>query len=217
VRAISDLDEVLRTTRSVRLRLDLSRPVERTVIEECLALAFQAPNGANEQSWGWVLVDDPATKEQMAAIYRRGLATHQELSARGELLALTTPAGSDERMGRSVQHLTEHLAEVPMLLVPTIGERYGRDSTFQQASKWGSILPAVWSLMLALRSRGLGAAWTTLHLHHEREMAELLGIPFGVNTQAGLFPIAYTKGLDFRAADRSRSAGRVHWNRWSED
>ena len=121
---------------------------------------------------------------------------------------------SDPRMSASVLHLAEHLAEVPVLCVPTIGRRYGDTTTFQQASKWGSILPGVWSLLLALRSRGLGSAWTTIHLYREREAAELLGIPYGEHTQAGLFPIAYSKGLDFTAADRASSAARIGWNRF---
>jgi nitroreductase len=104
---------------------------------------------------------------------------------------------------------------VPVLVVPTVARRYGGTTTFQQASRWGSILPAVWSFHLALRSRGLGSAWTTIHLYREREAAELLGIPYGEHFQAGLFPVAYTKGTDFRPADRARSEARIGWNRWS--
>src|SRR5678816_1553927 len=106
------------------------------------------------------------------------------------------------------------MQDVPVLLVPAVARRYGDRSTFQQASLWGSILPAVWSFMLALRARGLGSAWTTIHLHREREMAELLGIPFDQYTQAGLFPVAYTLGTDFKAGDRSLSENAVHWNHW---
>jgi hypothetical protein len=117
-------------------------------------------------------------------------------------------------MSRSVQYLAENMERVPVLVVPTIARRYGSTTTFQQASRWGSILPAVWSFQLALRSRALGSAWTTLHLYREREAAELLGIPQGDHTQAGLFPVAYTKGTDFQPADRSRSERRVGWNHW---
>ena len=119
-----------------------------------------------------------------------------------------------QRISASVAYLLEHMQDVPVLLVPTIGARYGDASTFALASKWGSILPAVWSFQLALRSRGLGSAWTTLHLYREREAAELLGIPHPAQTQAGIFPVAYTKGTDFRPADRSRSEQRFGWNRW---
>jgi nitroreductase len=201
------IDEVLTTTRAVRRRLDLERPVDRSVVEECLQLAFQAPNGSNGQDWHWVLVDDPGLRQEMAELYRAGMADHAARDRSGE----STPR-SDPRMTASVLYLAEHLARVPVLVVPTIGRRYGTTTTFQQASRWGSILPAVWSFQLALRSRGLGSAWTTIHLYREAEMAELLGIPLDQHAQAGLFPVAYTKGTRFVPADRDLSASRVGWN-----
>jgi nitroreductase len=205
------VDELLTTTRAGRRRLDVARPVERTVVEECLRLAFQAPNGSNGQEWHWVLVDDPALRARMAELYRAGMCDHAQRDRTDELPTHTSAATS-----ASVLHLAEHMAEVPVLVVPTIGLRYGTVSTFQQASRWGSLLPAVWSFMLALRSRGLGSAWTTLHLYREREMADLLGIPDG-HTQAGLFPVAYTVGTDFRTGDRTTSAATVGWNRFPAD
>jgi len=207
------VDEVLTTTRAVRRRLDLTRPVERSIVEDCLRLAFQAPNGSNGQDWSWVLVDDPAVRQQLAELYRAGMRDHIGRDRTGEPEA----APSDPRMSASVQYLADNLERVPVLLVPTVARRYGSTTTFQQASRWGSILPAVWSFQLALRSRGLGSAWTTLHLYRERETAELLGIPFDAHTQAGLFPVAYTIGTDFSPADRRRSASRVGWNRWPGD
>ena len=111
-------------------------------------------------------------------------------------------------------HLVEHIHEAPVLVVPTVQGRVEGMSVFEQASRWASVLPAVWSFMLALRMRGLGSAWTTLHLHREREMADLLGIPYDEATQAGLFPVAYTVGTDFRPADRSASESTIHWDRW---
>jgi nitroreductase len=204
------VDELLTTTRAVRRRLDLDRPVERSVVQECLELAFQAPNGANEQGWGWVLVDDPELRARMAELYRAGLRDHGEAIAH----SATGRPPVDGRMSRSVGFLIDNMERVPILLVPTIGERYGTTSTFHQACRWGSLLPAVWSFMLALRSRGLGSAWTTLHLYREEEMAELLGIPYPDQTQAGLFPIAYTRGTRFGPADRARSTERIFWNHW---
>jgi nitroreductase len=205
------VDEVLTTTRAVRRRLDLGRPVERSVVEECLRLAFQAPNGSNGQDWGWVLVDDPDLRRQLADLYRQGMRDH---ISRDRSAEPPDTAPSDARMSASVMHLAEHLEQVPVLVVPTVARRYGGTTTFQQASRWGSILPAVWSLHLALRSRGLGSAWTTLHLYREREAAELLGIPHDEHIQAGLFPVAYTVGTDFHPGDRSRSERRIGWNRW---
>jgi nitroreductase len=208
---LADVDTVLTTTRAVRKRLDLHRPVPREVVEECARIAFQAPNGSNEQHWGWVFVDDPALRAEMARIYRDGMAdVHREREAAG-----TAPDNSSperQRMVASVRHLADHLHEVPVLLVPTVTGRLERESLFVQASRWGTVCPGVWSLMLALRSRGLGSVWTTVHLTREKEMAELLGIPDDQVTQAGLFPIAYTLGTDFRIADRSDT--RVRWNHW---
>lgn len=206
-------DEILTTTRSVRKRLDLARPVPRAVIEECTALAFQAPNGSNQQNWGWVFVDDAAVKREMAELYRAGLRDHLARDRSGEVEPDRSGATA-QRISASVSYLVEHMHEVPTLLVPTIDRRYGTTSTFQQASRWGSILPAVWSFMLALRSRGLGSAWTTLHLYREREMADLLGIPHDDHTQAGLFPVAYTIGTGFKPGDRARSRERLFWNKW---
>jgi nitroreductase len=160
-----------------------------------------------------VLVDDPALRSRMAELYRAGLADHarRDRSAEAEP-DRTTPAA--RRMGESVMYLADNLHRVPALLVPAIGPRYGATSTFQQASRWGSIAPAVWSFMVALRVRGLGSAWTTIHLYRDAEMAELLGIPHPDYTQVGLFPIAYTIGESFTPADRSASEKRIFWNGW---
>lgn len=212
-------DEVMTTTRAVRRRLDLERPVPRDVVEECLRIAFQAPNGSNQQTWGWVLVDDPGIRAEMARIY---VAAMDDYIARPRAAASSAPrssspeeASSDRaRMAESVFHLREHFHEVPVLLVPTVAGRLENRTIFEQASRWGSIVPGIWSFMLALRSRGLGSAWTTLHLHREQEMAELLGIPYEKNTQAGMFPVAYTIGAAFKPADRSRSEERIRWNHW---
>lgn len=204
------IDELLTTTRAVRRRLDLTRPVARELVEGCLELAFQAPNGSNGQDWRWVLVDDPATKAALAELYRLGMRDHASRDRSGE----PEHGNSDARMSASVLHLAEHLAEVPVLVVPTVARRYGTQTTFQQASRWGSVLPAVWSLMLALRSRGLGSAWTTIHLYREREAAELLGIPSDEHTQVGLFPVAYTRGTRFSRGERARSASTIGWNRF---
>lgn len=216
-------DELLTTTRSVRRRLDLERPVARETVQECLRLAFQAPNGSNLQRWRWIVVDDPGIRVAMADINRRAL--QDQITASAETRAKASPAGpatttrpvdraAQTRMSASVVHLIDHLHDVPVLVVPcTYGKVEGR-SVFDQASVWGSILPAAWSFMLALRTRGLGSAWTTLHLWREQEMADLLGIPFEKVTQAGLFPVAYTTGNGFRPADRSGSAEAIRWNHW---
>jgi nitroreductase len=207
------IDQLLTTTRTVRRRLDLARAVERSVVEECLRIGFQAPTGQNRQNWGWVLVDDPAVRHTMADLYRQSLSDHlQRDRSREPDPESRTPA--DNRMAQSVAYLAERMQDVPVLLVPTIGADYDQHTAFGLSSTWGSILPAVWNFMLALRSRGLGSAWTTLHLYRQKEMAEVLQIP-PEQRQVGMFPIAYTIGTDFRAADRAASEARIFWNRWA--
>jgi nitroreductase len=207
------VDEVLTTTRTVRRRLDLSRPVEREVLEECLALATQAPTASNRQEWHWIFVSDPETKRRLAELYLRDDPTYVSLP-NPELSDGDTRLQRAESIGRSVDHLKEHLADVPVLLVPCHLGRVDGAAIATQAAFWGSLYPAVWSLFLALRSRGLGAAWTTILLRYEREAAELLGVPHDTYTLGGLFPIAYTLGTDFRPAPRRPIGEVLHWDRW---
>jgi nitroreductase len=208
-------DELLTTTRSVRRRLDLERPVERSVVETCLDLALQAPNGSNLQRWQWLVVDDRAAIGKVAELYNEALASYAAEVNRGEIPGYEPQSvpGMD-RITESVMHLAQHLHRVPVLIVPCFAGRMEGVGVFEQASLWGSILPAVWSLMLALRSRGLGSAWTTVHLHREREVARVLDIPFERYTQAGLFPVAWTLGTRFRRAPRKPLASVLHWNCW---
>jgi nitroreductase len=78
----------------------------------------------------------------------------------------------------------------------------------------GDLIPATWSFMLAARARGLGTAWTSMHLAREQEVADILGIPFETVAQAVLTPVAYTKGTDFRPADRPQPDAVIHWDGW---
>jgi len=205
-------DELLTTTRTVRKRLDLSRPVPRAVIEECLAIALQAPNGSNANTWQWIAVDDRATIGELARLYNQGLDDFiATFGQRGYDLGDAVP-GFD-RIGASTQHLRDHFHELPAVLVPLVaGRTDGKGShVFYQASLWGSIVQAIWSFMLALRVRGLGSAWTTGHLWREREVAELLGVPHERYMQAGLFPVAYTLGTKFEPAWRKPVAEVLRW------
>jgi nitroreductase len=210
-------NELLTTTRAVRKRLDLDRPVDRADVEACLHLAFQAPNGSNQQMWNWVLVDDRVTRAALADIYRAAMDDHIRMSQQ-QRAAGTAPAyriqDRQAQIADSVLYLRDHLHEVPVVVVPTVDGRLDTCGVFDQASRWGSLLPAVWSFMLALRSKGMGSAWTTLTLHREEEVAALLGIPYADVTQAGLFPVAYTIGTDFAPANRIASPATIHWNHW---
>lgn len=206
-------DEVLTTTRSVRKRLDFEKPVEREVLMECLEIALQAPTGSNAQGWQWVFVEDAEKKKALADIYRANATPY---------LDAPKPEYGDARDERapkvmdSAKFLNEHLHEAPVMLIPCLEGRPDGAPAGMSASFWGSLLPAVWSYMLALRNRGIGSAWTTLHLlgDGERQAAELLGIPFDKYSQGGLFPIAYTKGTDFKLAKRLPAERLTHWDTW---
>lgn len=206
-------DELLTTTRTVRKRLDLTRDVPMELIRECLEIALQAPSGSNRQDWQWVVVRDAAQRAAIGDVYRR--AVHDYLAspgAAGRLFAEDAErAPVQQRVGDSVAHLGEHLGEVPVLVVPCL--RVRSLPAANQAGLWGSILPAAWSFMLAARARGLGTAWTTLHLAHEAEVAQVLGLPDDVRT-AVLIPTAYYTGETFRPAPRGPLDEVLHLDRW---
>lgn len=198
-------DDVITTTRAVRRRLDLERPVEDSVIDECLELALQAPSGSNSQRWRFLVLTDPEVRGSIAELYRRAAAPYLEQRR------ASTTTDQQRRVQGSASYLLDVLDRVPVLVIPCLE---GRPSGDNQAGFFGSILPATWSFCLALRSRGLGSVWTTLHLQYEREAAEVLGIPADV-TQAGLIPVAYTIGQDFKPAKRLPVDQVRSWNGWS--
>ena len=199
-------DELLTTTRAVRKRLDLDRPVPLEVIREALAVALQAPSGSNLQRWHWIVVTDPEVKSRVAEFYKR---SHLAYSG-----AKATPGdAATARLASSSEYLREVMADVPVLVIGAIEVGAGGLSAGNQAGTWGSLLPAAWSLALALRARGLGTTWTTLHLAYEREVADVLGLPADVR-QGVLLPVAYTKGTDFKPGPRADIDAVVHINRW---
>lgn len=208
---LSETDRLLSTTRAVRKRLDLNRPVPRSVIEECLQLAVQAPTGSNSQGWRWIVVDDAAQKKALADLYRRGAGNY--LAAAGEQ-AKSSGNAQQERVFSSAIYLMDHLHEVPVHLIPCLeGKPAANTPAGMLAGYYGSIFPAVWSFQLAARSRGLGTALTTLHLAFEKEASEILGLPDTIQ-QVALLPVAYTLGDEFKKADRPPVSGITHWNRW---
>jgi nitroreductase len=211
-------DDVLTTTRAVRRRLDLTRPVARELIQEAVRIATQAPTGRNQQQWDFVFVDDPATRKEMADLWRAGLSAGNPYEQHGLPIPTRGSFASAEwaRIRASLGYLIEHLHEVPVLMIPVVrvATRAELATVHGQANSWGSVLPATWSFMLAARERGLGTCWTIGHLAHEREMADLLGLPFDTTVQVALTPIAHTIGTDFKPARRGDDAGFSHWNRW---
>jgi nitroreductase len=198
------VDRLLSTTRAVRMRLDLDRPVPSGVIEECLRLAIQAPTGSNRQGWHWIVVTDTDKRAALADMYRAGFGPYMDRARRG-----SQPM---TRVGESALWLAERLEQVPVHVIPCI-EDYTKGNA--HAGVWASIYPAVWSFQLALRSRGLGSVLTTLHLPRAAEAAALLGIPDGL-LQAGLLPVAYYTGEDFKPARRRPAAEVTSWNEWGE-
>ena len=204
-------DALLSTTRAVRKRLDLERPVPRDVILECIGLSQQAPTGSNQQGWHWMVVTDADKRAELARLYK--VVADQYL----ELARSNVPDDDQQthRVYNSAFWLADHLAEVPVHVIPCIEGRLPTDgfSNAMGAAVYGSIFPAVWSFQLALRSRGLGSAITTLHLFQEAEAAKLLGIPDEMS-QVALLPVGYTRGTDFKVAERPAPESITSWNQW---
>jgi nitroreductase len=207
------VDEVLTTTRAVRKRLDVSRPVPRALLEECLELALQAPNGSNRNQWRWIIVDDPAIIAKLAAEYRTAMGVLWEGQQQGQP-SVTAGVPREDKLLESAFALAEKLDKVPAMLIPLMPGRPDGKGVTEQAVMWGSIIQAVWSFFLALRERGLGSVWATVATRREKEIAELLGIPFDAYTQVGLFPVAYTLGTDFRPAWRKPVSEVLTYNRF---
>lgn len=210
-------DELLSTTRSVRKRLDLARPVEPELVRECIELAAQAPTGGNNQGWHFVVVTDEAKRRQLAEWYAAAFAVMY-----GDPDAATSRLPSDDpdyvaatrRVISSAQYLADHMAEVPVHVIPCIEGRTEGFPIAWQAAIWGSLIPAVWSFMLAARARGLGTCYTTLHLTEEKAAAELLGLPDHV-MQGALIPVAHVLGgTDFRPGARRDLDRIIHHDGW---
>jgi nitroreductase len=208
---LAEVDRLLTTTRAVRKRLDLTRPVEPEMIVECIRLATHAPNASNQQEWRWVVVTDATTRQAIAAEYQRIL-----LPISADLRAARERAGDVQglRLGASVTYLAEHLAEVPVLVVPCFRYEVTAASDLAWVARmFASVYPAVWSFQLALRSRGLGSTLTTAHLVDPGGVAEVLGIPEGW-TQTALVPVAHTIGTDFGPARRGPVEAVIGWERF---
>jgi nitroreductase len=206
-------EELLTTTRSVRRRLDLTRPVPRELLTECVEIATQAPTGSNRQQWQWVIVTDAERRSFIGECYRKSWYAYAA-SSRPTFGPEDPRAERQERVRTSARYLADHMGEVPALVLACIEGRVEGQNNLVVAGLYGSILPAAWSFMLAARLRGLGSAYTTLHLAYEREVAEVLGMPFDTVTQAALLPVAYYTGDEFHPAARIPLEGILHWDAW---
>ena len=207
-------DELLTTTRSVRKRLDLDRPVPIELVRECLEVAVQAPTGSNQQGWHWLVITDAELRARIGDYYKQSYDRYRNSPGYGGAAANQ----SDERravqarVSTSAEYLADRMGDVPVhvLACITAGEELPAGN---QAGLWGSLLPAAWSFQLAARARGLGSAWTTLHLRYEKEISELLGIPPNVR-QGVLLPTAYYTGETFKPALREPLDTVLHLDRW---
>ncbi len=205
---LETVDRLLSTTRAVRRRLDLERPVPLEVIEECLELAVQAPTGSNLETWRWLVITDQSVRERLAQLYRARPPSPSPAEPGRDVTARLSEE-TRTRLNTSADHLRDNLERVPVLVVPCVEAIGG-------AAGWApSIYPAVWSFMLALRSRGLGSVMTTVHLYHRDEADQLLGVPHGF-VQACLVPVAYTMGTDFRPAARRPVREVAFLDRWGQ-
>lgn len=207
---LASIDYILETTRSVRKRLDLTRRVDPDVVMKCLEIALQAPSASNSQNWKWVIVTDAEKKVKIGDFYKQSFNDYVASSIKNSP-GNNQPSTDQMKLASSATYLAEHMGEVPMMVFACIPSP-GTDR-IMGASLYGSIMPAAWSLMLALRARGIGAAWTTLHLSYEKEINEILGIPDYMTT-AVLLPIAYFTGKTFRKAKRIPTSELVYWESW---
>lgn len=207
-------DELLTTTRSVRKRLDLDRPVAMELIRESLEVALQAPTGGNRQGWHWIVVTDPVLRAGIAGYYRQSFEAYRTSSAYAGNTAPGdgTREAQQTRVASSADFLAEVMHRVPVLVLACI-EATAELPSGNQAGLWGSLLPAAWSFQIAARARGLGSAWTTLHLRYEQEIAALLGLPPHVR-QGVLLPTAHYTGETFRPATREPLDAVLHVDRW---
>jgi nitroreductase len=208
-------EELLTTTRTVRKRLDLTRPVPIGLVKKAIEIALQAPTGSNKQQWHWLVVTDKDQRAKLGALYRRACLDYLESeSAAGKLFA-DDPDRADvqERVGSSVEYLADRMGDVPVLVIPCLETGMTELPPGNQAGLWASLLPAAWSYMLACRAFTLGTAWTTLHLAYEKEAAEILGLPPTVH-QAALIPTAFYTGETFKPAKRQPLDEVLHLNHW---
>jgi nitroreductase len=194
------VDEVLSTARSVRRKLDYERPVPRQLLLDSIAVAVQAPTGIAGENWRFLIVDAPEQKAQIAKIYSEVLVNL--MAERGLPVKPTHKA------------LIERLHEIPAMIFVCVDGLPVTDAISSQVGYYGSILPAAWSLMLALRARGLGTTWTTLLSARQEAVKAVLNMPAHA-MQTVMLPVAYTKDAVLRRAERLPPEVVTYANRWN--
>jgi nitroreductase len=213
-----DADQLLTTTRAVRKRLDFSRPVEDSVIRECVEVAMQSPSGSNNMTMQFVVIRDEVKRKAIGEVYRQCYEIYRSLDGiyigsidKGDV----AENAQQSRSASSADFLGERMGVAPALILAcNAGSRVEGAPAMMAASMMGNVLPAMWSFMLAARARGLGTAWTTVHLMMEQQVADIVGIPFDTVQQACLSPLAYTVGTDFKPAVRPAADSIIHWDTW---
>ena len=209
-------DDVLTTTRAVRKRLDFSRPVDDELVRQCVATAMQGPSGSNHLTMQFVVVKDADKRQAIGDIYRQCFDIYRQMPFYAGALQKESPEeqAQQDRVVDSAGYLADHMGEAPVLVIGCTTGRADNVPAMAAASMMGNILPGMWSFMLAARARGLGTAWTTVGLMMEREIADVVGIPFEEVQQACLTPLAHTIGTDFKRAMRPDPDTIIHWDTW---
>jgi nitroreductase len=202
-----DLLEALHSTPSRRFLS--TEPIPDDVIWALLDAAIRGPSGGNQQSWGWVVVTDPATKATIAGWYREGWQKTYG-HRRDEILAADpSTAAMSRRSFLAAEHLAEHLEDAPVWIFPVLRHAAGGTSPRLGSSIYG----AVQQLILAARAYGIGTTLTTLYSGHENDVRELLGLPADAMTMA-LLPLGYPAQGRWAEPKRHPVDSVVHWNRW---
>ena len=199
---LASIDTVLSTARSVRRRLDFDRPVEAATILDCIDIATQAPTGLGGESWRFVVVLDSYRKRRLAEVYRTVL--YELAEQRGLEIKPTQEA------------LVARLHQVPAMILVCSMAPAPEGEVAAQVAYYGSILPAAWSLMLALRARQLGATWTTLLSSRQQEVGKILQMPEDAVLTV-MLPVAYTKNARLARADRAPARQVTFWDTWGNE
>lgn len=210
-------DELLSTTRAVRKRLDFGRDVPDDIIRECVSVSMQAPSGSNSPTMQFVVVKDADKRAAIGEVYRACYGIYKAMD--GVYIGSIDKGAPDanaqqHRSANSADFLGEHMGSAPALVIACTQGRTDNMPGMVVASLMANIQPAMWSFMLAARARGLGTAWTTVHLMQEQAVAEIVGIPFDQVQQACLSPLAYTMGTDFKPVVRPPADSIIHWDAW---